>query len=71
MLLFWVLIGLLSLAIDVEYALNKLPSLSLISALGTACFAPCGLTPRAQVAIYGVSLIVLYVISKKKKPTAK
>ena len=71
MLLFWFLIGLLSLAIGVEDALNKLPFLSLVSALGTACFAICGLTPRTQVVIYGASLVILYTISKKKKPMAK
>lgn len=71
MLLFWALIGLFSLTIGVEYALNKLPFLSLVSALGAACFAPCGLAPRAQVIIYGTSLIILYTISKKKKPMEK
>ena len=71
MLLFWTLVGLLSLAIGVEYALNMLPFLSLVSALGAACFALCGLTPRTQVVIYGASLIILYAIGKKKKPMAK
>lgn len=71
MLLFWFLIGLFSLAIGVEYALNKLPFLSLVSALGAACFALCGLASRTQVVIYGASLVILYAISKKKKPMAK